>query len=407
MAINLKTAILSLAAFSLVSTQNLQPSTTLEETNIPADLPAITIQLQCNGKVKTKYAKLYAESTYGIWISLDNEENCIRYCMAESENGPSVLDIKKVSSAIKKYVSKNEDKMKETFSEIIDFQSLKHYYKALKTYLFSEALPSLGDINAKLRQIGERPAPTDHKETHVEVRARRELDHDLLNLTSDIALYQKKYNVSDENTKQVMDLLDTVQGYINSHPLSRYRLNYSYNITNNTRPFSKHVCGFDPCDPWQWVTHHQYSCPHCDSTSPDTCFCFHPPSLLPEEYRPNIIQFAYAATQLQRRAHSSSIESENQAAISAFFYLPPIEGQYGSADNFDSLANDFWEKLNRIEGIIMENKGKDILMPGASEKLKTNADAIVTKVIGEVKKQQERFNKEVDKACNKLKQIFA
>lgn len=360
-----KITLAGLVACTLFST--IHPQQLTEEQRI-ALLPAITLQMRNNGLVQTRFAKLFSEENYGLWIALDSQNNSLHCKVIQKEDGPTMIDVNKVTKQLTSFIKANENSIKAYLSDIINFQTAKHYLDLLKNYFQDTSIPTIRDLNTQLLKMGLKPEVLGEKNMYAEANFTKKLRQDLFQIDNKINIWQKKYNISPQNMQEINHVYQTLQKYIDTHPINSSHISNSFSMS------------FDLFDP----------------TNIDTAVQF-------EQQKPYTIQFAQINNVFIRKLTKKfNTAAEYKTTISAFFYLPPFAEFYGNTESIDQLK----EKLKTISSFLKEHKQDSLFTPDAHEKIKEKANEVVSGIIAQIKKIQQLINTQIDGICERLKAVF-
>lgn len=335
-----------------------------------SQFPAITFQMHNQGLLKTKYAKIQSEENYGLWIAFDNKESTIHYKIIQEEGAPAAINLGSLKQTITTTIEENKQIIKSYLDEYIDLQEAKYYISLVQENLQGIQVPSIGSLNTELLNNATNHAPKDLNKTHVEVDFDRLWNRTRLRIASTIEIWQKKLGISPVNAQEINNLYQTVQRYIDTHPtnVNPQKYNDSFSLSLNFENFSHNLYG----------------------------------SQLHESQKPHTVQFAQIKNWLVKKVVKKDVAAEYKTTISAFFYLPPVEEQYGEKFSLSTVE----EKIGILGKILEEKKRKSIFRENAFDKLKQQADGAVSLIIAQIKKQQVALNAKIDSVCNKLKSFF-
>jgi len=337
-----------------------------------SNLPAVTLQMQNNGLIKTKFIKVQTEEKYGLWIALNGVTNNIHYRVLQDENQDSaMINIKEIEELVKNFIHENIETLKKYLNDIIDFNQANYYLKLIEDYISQTQIPTIRDINAGIFNL------VDTKEVTInKTFAKAEFSKNLMGFDSLIKVWQKKYDISDQNRSEVYHLGQKLQSYIDTHPANDSDKSYSNNFSFTLNPDSEPAYR-----PMFWNR-----------------------NIIPTDtQKPYITHLFQGKNTLSKILDApSDLFTQYSTLLNAYVYLPPVDEQYGSYEKLKT----FYERLNNLPNYLKQHSNGSILKPNANEKIKEKADETMTMVIDKIKELQEKFNEQIDKVCDKIKSFF-
>jgi hypothetical protein len=394
------------------------------------ELPAITIQLNSQAIIKGKFAKMKTEVSYGVWIGLDHKNNSLIFKIIQDTNNSTVINIDEIKAKIESIIFDNEDFLKKYLSDIVDIQELFYYMRSIQDYFNEVAFPSvgafssllvneyvLGELNytnanispdEKLREPGRAFADIDiDKFTKISPNSLK------INLADRIRIWQKSLNIDKNNLSKINNIYKTLQRYIDNSIFNIQTINqetcscFGLSACSKIIPsgFTSYIKDGKVSPTENNLTNRGYSYYQQDNSANYSSMKFDPSG-------PFTIQFA-EITNMYDKSPSTDLLSnkyvniktspyEVKTRIKAFYYFPPVPSQYEDWSTYKP----FEEKLNDFEESLKKMKRNSIFKENAGKVIKEKANGIVTQVIDEVKKYQKKFNTEIDKVTNEIKNIF-
>ncbi|MCK4517359.1 hypothetical protein KAT92_01155 [Candidatus Babeliales bacterium] len=337
------------------------------------NLPAVTLQMQNNGLIKTKFVKVQTEENYGLWIALDGKTNNIYYRVLQDENqNAAVINTKKIEEFVRNFIDKNTETLKKYVNDIIDFNQANYYLKLIEDYISQTQIPTIKDISAGIFNL------VDTEEVIInKTFAKAEFSKSFMGFDNLIKVWQKKYDISDQNRSEVYHLGQKLQSYIDTHPANDSDKNYSNDFSFTLNPD-------------QEPTHHPTS--------------WNPNIIPTDTQKPYITHLFQTKNVLYKTINtpSSDLSTQYSMLLNAYVYLPPVDEQYGDYEKLET----FHKKIEALPNYLKEHSNGSILKPDANEKIKEKANETMTMAIDKIKELQEKFNEQIDKVCDKIKSFF-
>lgn len=341
-----------------------------------SDLPAITLQMHNRGTFHSKHIKIFTEEDYGVWIAINHKNNGIHYkILQNTDDNSSFINIDTYRIKIEEFISENKDTIIEYIKDIVDIQKAKECIEILEKEMYGAPIPTLADINASLLQACYNPSVSYNK-TYGTAELSKEVDKAKESFRHTIKIWQNKFDITDDNVQEIENLYQSITGHINAHPIHQMHQ-------------SNELCDYNYA--WDSFSLSLNQAPSYSYSSPTESGNFY------------TLHFAEIANTISKTINSETNSfARYDSKVNAFVYLPPNKEQYGD----DNAINDFRLRINKALKTISKHKANLLLKNNANEKIKDVVNESISRISNEIKKAQVKINHEIDKICNKLKNMF-